>query len=99
MRLISCCSGVPDPFAKSTVIKTEIMCPEMTIVASDLARVFRVSAAGKRDFVYSLMSRQTAGQQTTSSTVHLGAVAPGEECAAIVGSDHSLGPVTNAPAS
>jgi len=68
------------PGGRST-LRSELLCPDVTLVASASIQVYRVSTPGKRDLVY-LESRDPAGGEA-SLILLLNPVASGAECAAI----------------
>lgn len=93
VRLTACCGDGDEffqPLANERIIRTELMCPEITIVASDSAKTFRISAPGKRDVLYLAISNVVP---TGKSVSHTFLLAPGEgenECAALASAEIKL---------
>lgn len=86
VRLSACCSSDPNffrPIQDAPVVRTELMCPEMTIVSSDTVQAFRVSSPGKRDFVYAKGSRTTAAGGRIDLTILLSPVDQSDECSTL----------------
>ena len=98
MRLIVCCSdGGRQPFEDESVIRAEKLCPEVTLVASQSAHVFRISAPGKRDFVHAMISHGAGTQKVVSHTILLAPSEAGSECSNIVAADKGLDSQFGAP--
>lgn len=86
VRLSACCSADPEffsPFQNQPVIRTELICSEMTFDASESVKAFRVVSPGKRDFVYAVESRSMPSGLRVDLTMLLSPVESGEECVAI----------------
>jgi hypothetical protein len=47
-----------DVLAGASAIRSEMLCPELTLMASESARAFRVTAPGKKDFVLVALDNQ-----------------------------------------
>ena len=86
IRLSACCSTDDNffrPIERESVIRTELICPELTIVSSETVQAFRVSSSGKRDFVYARGSRTTAAGRRADLTVLLSPVELSDECSTL----------------
>lgn len=93
VRMTACCgSDLPDPLATQSVIRAEKLCPEITLVASQSAHVFRVSAPGKRDFVLGTIGHADGENRSTSHTLLLTPAEDGSECADLIAAEKDLGP-------
>jgi hypothetical protein len=91
MRLVACCSkDSPQPLKGQLVIRAERLCPEVTLVASQSAHVYRVSAPGKRDFVQAEISYGTDDKKVVGHTILLTPSEVGSECSDIVAADKAL---------
>jgi len=94
IRFVACCgNNLPDPLAGQDVIRREKFCPDLTLVASQSARVYRISSPGKRDFV-------TAGRasgagdsnlEAVTHTILLEPVEDGSECDALKSAEMEFG--------
>ena len=83
VTLTACCSDEADffrPFESLPVIRTALICPELTIAASDPVQAFRISSPGKRDFAYTSSTRASAEGRAIIVTVHFAPFEPGAEC-------------------
>jgi len=88
IRLTACCAADKDffrPIETEAVIRTELICPELTIVSSETVQAFRVSSAGKRDFVYAKGSRTTPDGRLVDLTMFLTPIEQTDECSSLAG--------------
>lgn len=88
VRLSACCSSDTDffqPFRTEPVILTELICSELTFVASETVKAFRVTSPGKRDFVYAIGSRSTPAGRHVEMSMWLSPLEPGDECSSLAG--------------
>ncbi|WP_118857267.1 hypothetical protein [Sphingomonas mesophila] len=86
VALAACCSDQPDffsPLESLALIRTTLFCPELTIAASQPVEAFRVSAPGRRDFVYTTATESTPAGQSITFTAHFATIETGKECKAI----------------
>ena len=86
IHLTACCSAESDffqPIAGEAVIRSELICPELTIASSESVQAFRVSAPGKRDFVYIRAGRLTPQGRSVNLVLFVGSVERGTECEAL----------------
>jgi len=81
LRLAAPHGAVLSPPGGQSTLRSELLCRDLTLVASASTQVHRISAPGKRDLVY-VESRDPAGGEA-SLILLLSPVAPGAECAAI----------------
>lgn len=92
LRLTACCAADNDffrPIAAESVIRTELICPELTIVSSEMVQAFRVSSTGRRDFIYAKGSRTTPQGRMVDLTVILSPVEQADECSLLAGAHNS----------
>ena len=94
IRLSACCSADENffqPIEGESVIRTELICPELTIVSSETVQAFRVSSSGKRDFVYARGSRTSAAGRRADLTVLLSPVELSDECSSLAAAHARFG--------
>lgn len=83
IRLSACCSADENffrPIEEESVIRTELICPELTIVSSETVKAFRVSSTGKRDFIYAKGTRTSAAGGRVDLTLLLSPIDRSDEC-------------------
>ncbi|QNN67119.1 hypothetical protein H9L13_10870 [Sphingomonas lutea] len=86
LHLQACCSDDDEffkPIAGQAVLRSELFCSELTITASESVQAFRVTAPGKRDFLYSRQEQGLPEGRAIIQKVLLTAVEPGDECSAL----------------
>ena len=86
VRISACCSSDENffrPIQNQPIIRTELICPELTIVSSETVQAFRVSSTGKRDFVYARGSRTTTAGRRVDLTLILAPIEPSDECSSL----------------